>query len=165
MLFDAHSSDENKDINKNVLSSDEESEIDNQYQNKKKTNKQNKSKRSTSKTRFISFRSSNKIGTKKKENIQQKLSSDEDSDLERVDVVKEMVPRPQLQNNSGAYNKIDELTSSKAKYAKLAEKALNEMSQFTSEDEDALIQKKRQHLVKSLKKEYPRQSKRLENML
>ena len=123
-------------------------------------------KRKTSKTRFMPFRSSNKIVSKAKNYNQQKLSDeDEESEFEREKIQKGSLHKSISNNQVLNQQNSNDLTSSKSKYAKLAEKALHEMSQFTSEDEDAIIQKKRQHLINSLKKEYPRQSQRLENML
>lgn len=47
----------------------------------------------------------------------------------------------------------------------MQEKAMNELGNITSEDEDMIAQKKRQHLINSAKKEIPVRSKRLENKL
>ena len=58
-----------------------------------------------------------------------------------------------------------ELSQSQLRYDKIAEKAMMEMSQYTSDDMASVKMKKREHIVKSLKKQHPRQSNRLENML
>lgn len=59
----------------------------------------------------------------------------------------------------------EELANSRIKYNKLAEKAMKEIGPITSEDEESIIMKKRQHMVNSIRKEFPEKSKRLEAML
>lgn len=153
-------SDEEEDESDGVSDEDEDE------RDRMRSKKVKEEKRKTSKTRFMPFRSSNKIVSKAKNYNQQKLSDeDEDSEFEREKIQKGSLHKSISNNQVLNQQNSNDLTSSKSKYAKLAEKALHEMSQFTSEDEDAIIQKKRQHLINSLKKEYPRQSQRLENML
>lgn len=158
------SDEDHEQISQGVDDEDDDEEEDWRDRKVKKA-KEKAQKRNTSKTRFVPFRSSNKIGNKLKDYKQQKLSDDEDSDYEAAQVRKENMNKSVSKNEVLMKQYDNDLTSSKSRYAKLAEKALHEMSQFTSEDEDIMIQKKRQHLVNSLKKEYPRQSHRLENML
>jgi hypothetical protein len=57
------------------------------------------------------------------------------------------------------------LEDNKIRYTKLEQQAFEELAQFTSEDEDLIRLRKREHLENSIKKEQIMKSKRLESML
>ena len=95
-------------------------------------------------------------------NLNQSNSSDDSSTNHRQNKQdkksKKLKSKPTPSNQNG-------LNQSKLRYEKLTEKAMQEMSQYTSDDQASVKLKKREHLIKSLKKEYPKHSNRLESML
>lgn len=134
------------------------SDSDEEYQ---RVTKHAKQKRKTSKTRFGTFKSKNKINDKHKV---MKAHRENETDFEN-EFMRSKHP-PKNENISNKYeNQSEDLANSRLRYNKLAEKALDEMGQITSEDEEMMIMKKRQHMINSVKKDQPRNSKRLENML
>jgi hypothetical protein len=134
------------------------SDSDEEYQKVTKKTKQN---RKTSKTRFGTFTSKNKINDKHKG---MKAHRENETDYEN-----EFMRSKNTTQQKALVNKYEpqseDLANSRIKYNKLTEKALDEMGQITSEDEEMIIMKKRQHMINSVKKDKPRSSKRLENML
>lgn len=156
----ANSSNEESGIEQNCLSSDD-SDKDCPSKTKiikkhKQSTKTKTKKRSTSRTKFSSFQSKNKLGSKS--NNFSSMNKD----------LNEMNPSSNLKQSNYNFDKtpeVQELTQSKLKYNEIMQKAMQEIGQYTSDDQGSIIMKKREHLVNSLKKEFPRHSNRLENML
>ncbi|CAI2363223.1 unnamed protein product [Moneuplotes crassus] len=115
-------------------------------------------KRKTSKTRKNEFKAKDKILKNQKKKKNRNNSSDSNQETSKF-------ASRQTERNPQNFNNEFELSNSRMRYNKVAEKAMDEMGQITSEDEDLMIHKKRQHIISSAKKEEPNKSRRLQNML
>lgn len=165
MFKGAESSDEDQSNNNRLSSDDEETEQEIKSKNKKSKNRQ-RSKRKDSSGRFTSFRSKKKLRSRSKHlNSSDNHSSDNSDSDEYTRPSKVKKQKSQKIKNNKQKNIKDPLSESQVKYSKVAEQAINELAQFTSEDEDLIRLRKREHFTNSVKKEKALKSQRLESML
>ena len=128
------------------------SDSDSDYKVKAKSKKKRTSSR---KGRDYEFKSKNKFKKKQK-----KVKEDSDSDKETSKFASR-----QSQLHVPCHPSEDELSYSMSRFQKAQQKAINEMEGLTSEDEERIKDRKREHLLNSIQKENPRSSKRLDIML